>query len=680
MMNNNQTIYNLSNHNLLQNPILNNISSNYASAPFNPNNFINQGISNENKQHILLNNNGFNTINLQNNSLNTGNFPLNNNHNPFMFMNNNLNYRGLIENRDYSTSTINSNFLTNNNSITLPNTDLIPKTFQYKNFPINPKDFQLKISTNINDQNYTKTEKDFIEYYRYRLENVFKGDRKEFLQSILQRSIDIKENSKKKILNSCENPLFLNLDKNEEYNIFNKSFYISNISRKNLNSNENPLYLKVLQKRKLKEELREKEKLGVINQLSNSHKNKQYLSEYYNKIINKIIPNVSDNSILDEKSILRIKCYKEKKILKENDDYSLNKQENPFLHKTTEDNIKIIDKMNQIDSSANITININNIYNNNIVNFPKNPLFNSKIFLIKENDIDEDKKRLEISNYILNNNYLLDLINKQRLTLLKINFTEYNKYEEMKFYYIIICELELELLFKILIFQLKKMDIFNGISEDFFRNYIKNFLFKEELITIKNFNRVFEIEYYQSYYDEKHKNIQYKIYDFIFTIDYEKIKTDFAQNNKKSGVYSIKKIESIESNSHFDGKSENEKEIYCPFFRNNINDLICKPTLKELSAFTKNQLKTIKNFCLENEYGKIRYYDKIDLIDVNLDCIKLDYLDFEILNLDKTSFEKLNRNCQIFLKMNENFEDDEEFFDFLRMLEEKYQNRNVDNK
>ena len=75
--------------------------------------------------------------------------------------------------------------------------------------------------------------------------------------------------------------------------------------------------------------------------------------------------------------------------------------------------------------------------------------------------------------------------------------------------------------------QIKKLSIFTDVPDDLFKSYIGNFLFIDQLISEKNFHKVFEKDHTRCLIDEKIGEMTFKYFEFIFSIDYDRIIADY---------------------------------------------------------------------------------------------------------------------------------------------------------
>jgi len=600
-----------------------------------------------------------------------------NNSNPFNINNNNAINNSFNLNQSYSN---NSLFNQNNNNFS----NDYYYHLKYRNYPIHPRDnlFNGNLNENI------KSDKSSLDYYKNKLEKEFNGDRKKFLESILEKQNKISDNFDNLLQIKSD---YLSLIMKSK-NAFQENYIVT--KSKSKYSDKNPFYEKEIVKRKIKEEIKLRQKNTTSGFLPN--KNKQFLDNYYNKIKQNLIQTFNDTNILEKSLSNQNEANLQEKEIHDQYNKTTFPYNNNGTNKLFSNNLiekrkinfdlnyeRAAYKTNEYfnKNEKNIIVNINNSYNNNFININKDILFKIDYIKINSNDINEEGLKLNIFKYYKNNSNLINLIDSGKLHLIKIILTECNKFEEINFYFIIISRFDFDLLFKLLIGELKKFSYLASIPEDFFRYYIKNFIYLEQLISEKDFEKVFEHNNFNYFIDEKFGEIKYRFFEFTFLLDYDKIKSEFLFENSKDK----KKLRTNSFDNNFSEKDNEKVEIYTeelidnyyPYFNHNKNYLKCEPSLQELRKMTKIQLKSIKHFSLENENGKVIFFENLDLINVDLDSIKLDYLEFEIKNLDDYSFEKLNRRCKVFLNFKETFSDDNEFYNFCAMLEKKYRNKKV---
>lgn len=630
---------------------------NQKTNPFGQNNMNNPSIIPNNINSINFSNSVFNPNNqFVNSSIN------NSYYNPFSINNNVIN--NLINTQ--ATDNYSLQYYNNRHSNILV-TDLIDQ-IKYKNYPIDPKDFYLKINTNNNNIGYNILN---IDYYKNKIEKDYDGNRKEFLKSILQKANINKGLAESDLDNNRQ--FNVNHFVNDNYNNISDSYLHHLKYQTQKRSYGDYLFMKEHKKLKIKKELQEKIKIDNSSYLLNKSKKTNFIKDYYNKIRNKMISNIDDDRLFKENNGNNytnsgfIKNYKTKF-----DNLINNFSNNCFDEQT---NLK----KNQLDFNNesktliktrspdfNFTDNINNYDYKDVSDI-------NKIINLLTEDIDEENELISLYKYIKNDFILDSFMNNKNPSLIKIKIAEFNKFEQQVFFKIINFDFDFNLLCELIITHIKGFSMFKYIPDNFFKNYINKFLFMDQLLSSKSFDKVFNKTFVRNLIDDKLGEITFKYFEFIFSLDYDKIVSEFLiyhklQKEEDNRKDSRDKLETIDGNP---------LEDYYPYFKLNKKYLICNPSILELRRLTKNQLKCIEDFSIENINGKICFEENIDLTEVNLDCIKLDYLDFEILNIDDISYNKLNKDCKVFLNVYERFENDEQFFIFCKNLDKKYNKKKV---
>jgi len=411
------------------------------------------------------------------------------------------------------------------------------ESLKIKNYPIDTKEFYLRVNSN---QNLNK-EKLNIDYYKNKIENEFNGNRKEFLQSILDKSNQIKfdENSLLKEKGEFANPFIKYPYKsNPIINTYFETFkYQIDYKPK-----ENPIFKKEFEKIKFRNELQGRSNKNSSSFLNNKNKNVEFLKEYYYKIRDKMIlihendfniyNKIQSNDNINDKITENYELCLYDDIISKKLFTKTSKRDN-ITNNIKDLQYNLEPKNNRSPYYCDLRINNNNnFYNNSFLKVITSKQFPINLINISSNDIDEEKKIIRLYKYNTND-IIYNFINSENLTLIRIKVTEFKKFEEMLFLNIINSNLDYELLTNLFIMQIKKLSIFTDVPDDLFKSYIGNFLFIDQLISEKNFHKVFEKDHTRYLIDEKIGEMTFKYFEFIFSIDYDRIIADYLIYYKK---------------------------------------------------------------------------------------------------------------------------------------------------
>jgi hypothetical protein len=183
--------------------------------------------------------------------------------------------------------------------------------------------------------------------------------------------------------------------------------------------------------------------------------------------------------------------------------------------------------------------------------------------------------------------------------------------------------------------------------EELIKNNI-NEIFKTGVNYVISLNMLFSMKFKEKY--NKNNNAYSKIFK---DDEVENCVVDNDENNQKNS----NKIAEKDDN----------------FMPQNPKNFKIKPDIEALKKMDKNQIGSVKNFEIWNEFGKIKFLDPVDLTNINLDNISIEKGQIFIDKLE-SDMKKLNRRAQLEMygvNDDEDIQSDKGLARLIRSLEER---------
>jgi len=251
----------------------------------------------------------------------------------------------------------------------------------------------------------------------------------------------------------------------------------------------------------------------------------------------------------------------------------------------------------------------------------------------------------------------------EHLKLIKITVPRNKDYDEYIVYFLTKENANLELIKKVFISNLKKSLSYSLIPERCFKPYLESIFLgkKKKPICQNEEKKIFlnDIENYIVLRDSNLGFLNYKFIELYFNISFSDLKNEYKQ------MTDLQK--SFENNEFIKYNYPNLKE--------NLNNFNLIPSYEEILSMPLEKIRCLR-LSIENKFGKIIYFDPIDLEGVNLDCILLEYFYFEIMNIHKSSFMKLNKRCKVFLLTDE-IKNEHDYIVCVKQLKEHFKKLKV---